>query len=380
MSPRLFGPWLAASWAVLALGANAAEDPPAKALFLQHCASCHGENGDGKGTAKLERPARNFREGGFSNGNTPEAIFRTLTFGIPGTPMASFAQTLPEPQRRELAQFVITLGPPPDPNDAPGKSVLVVGELPLVVRGKLPPLAADGPELPWGLLLGTPDGFSFEYRYDDLRLLAVRQGGFVDRTDWSGRGGTALKPLGHVLLGMRSADPGPFAQEFLPEGGLAALASRATGTRVEGARVWLGAECRRASGASVASFEEACRGWSFAKGAGYRRELRLRGGASAVRLALHVRELAGRTLLARGPAWLVCKLESGGFEALFVDGLRAGEGFGAPSGSTGASEAAQPWLQLELGAQQARALAITTISAPEWTDAIQAQWLAEVAR
>ena len=93
MSPRalLVGSVLASL--ALARGAPAQD---ARALFLQHCASCHGETGDGKGTAELDRPARSFRDGGFSHGNTSEAIFRTLTFGIPGTPMPAAPSVLTE--------------------------------------------------------------------------------------------------------------------------------------------------------------------------------------------------------------------------------------------------------------------------------------------
>ena len=40
------------------------------ALYAEHCATCHGSNGDGKGTADLDRPARSFLDGGYSYGNT----------------------------------------------------------------------------------------------------------------------------------------------------------------------------------------------------------------------------------------------------------------------------------------------------------------------
>jgi len=63
----------------------------------------------------------------------------------------------------------------------------------------LPPLAEGLPVHPRGLLIGDPTGITFEYQVDDVRLLALRQGGFVRRTDWSGRGGTPLEPLGKVV-------------------------------------------------------------------------------------------------------------------------------------------------------------------------------------
>src|SRR5881396_2455460 len=87
-------------------------DPAARTLFLANCATCHGETGDGKGTAQLDRPARSFMDGGFSFGNTPEALFKTISVGIPGSPMAGFDSSLSEEERRLVARYVVTLGPP----------------------------------------------------------------------------------------------------------------------------------------------------------------------------------------------------------------------------------------------------------------------------
>ena len=66
------------------------------ALYAQHCASCHSANGDSKGTADLDRPARSFLDGSYSYGNTRKAVLRSVTYGIPGTPMPAFAETLGE--------------------------------------------------------------------------------------------------------------------------------------------------------------------------------------------------------------------------------------------------------------------------------------------
>lgn len=176
----------------------AQEDDPTKDLFLIHCAACHGETGDGKGTTELERPARSFLDGGFSYGNTPEAVLRTLSFGIPGTPMPAFDVALTKDQREALAQYVISLGPPGTIVD-PAQTELVVKEETLLARGLLPPIFLAADKQPRGLLIGLPSGTTFEYRTDDVRLLGVRSGRFVDRMDWTGRGGAALKPLGRVI-------------------------------------------------------------------------------------------------------------------------------------------------------------------------------------
>lgn len=181
-------------------------DESTRTLFVANCAQCHGVNGDGKGTTVLERPARSFKDGGFSYGNTPQAILRTITFGIPGSLMPSFGGALKEDERKALARHVIALGPPQLEVDA-RDTVMVVRDRPLVVRGKLPPIVDGALERPRGLLIGLPNGLSFEYRTDDVRLLGVRSGDFVDRRDWIGRGGDALQPLGKLVRAIEGGDP-----------------------------------------------------------------------------------------------------------------------------------------------------------------------------
>jgi mono/diheme cytochrome c family protein len=181
----------------------------ARALFMTYCAACHGETGDGNGTTKLDRPARSFKDGGFSYGNTPDAIAKTLQYGIPGSVMPSFGKTLSDEQRIALAKYVIELGPQDLPTESPDR-VLVVKDRAVVARGKLPPIAEGGEEIPRGLLVGTPDGFTFAYRTDDLRLIAVYQGEFAERTDWMGRGGTQLKPLGKLVADLGAAPQAMF--------------------------------------------------------------------------------------------------------------------------------------------------------------------------
>lgn len=219
--------------AVLAtpLAAQGGNDPApserARALFLTNCATCHGETGDGKGITPLDRPARSFMDGGFSFGNTPEALFRTISIGIPGTPMPGFDSSLSEVERKVLASYVVTLGPPVE-EVKEEDMILAVHDRPLVVRGLLPSLGEGLPTHPRGLLIGDPSGITFEYRVDDVRLLALRQGGFVKRTDWTGRGGTPLEPLGKVVHLVEGGKPDPvFRLAGKP------LVARLSGTRVD---------------------------------------------------------------------------------------------------------------------------------------------------
>lgn len=190
----------------VALLSHSAPAQEGRELFLQQCARCHGETGDGQGTEELDRPARSFQDGGFSFGDTELAIYRTITHGIPGSPMPSFSDGMTDDQRRTVAAYVRTLCPPRD-EASDEETELVVGEHPLVAKGLLRPVVSGANPYPRGLLVGTPDGLTFEYRADDLRLLAVRQGPFARREDWTGRGGAPLQPLGSVVWLNEGGDP-----------------------------------------------------------------------------------------------------------------------------------------------------------------------------
>ena len=88
-----------------------------RAVFVLVCATCHGEKADGKGPASAglkdawddPAPPADLRAPALRNGRTPADLFRVLTLGIHGTPMASFAEALTEEQRWELAAFIGTL-------------------------------------------------------------------------------------------------------------------------------------------------------------------------------------------------------------------------------------------------------------------------------
>ncbi len=168
-------------------------------LFQQSCAPCHGEQGDGHGLVALDRPARSFQTGAFSFGNTPAALFRTIEHGIGGTPMPAFAESLSAEQIQSLVQVVLDFGPEVKAASAED-AVFVVEDRPLAIRGTMDPVADGCERIPRGLLVGGLDGLSFQYNTEDLRLLAVRQGGFALRKDWENRGGDPLQPLGHILF------------------------------------------------------------------------------------------------------------------------------------------------------------------------------------
>jgi len=87
-----------------------------KAVYLDACAACHGEKGDGKGplAAFLDPKPRDFTAGKFKFRSTPSSslptdldLFRTITQGPFGTSMPGFSRISYE-DRRTLVQFIKT--------------------------------------------------------------------------------------------------------------------------------------------------------------------------------------------------------------------------------------------------------------------------------
>lgn len=201
-----------------------------QAVYAEQCAKCHGENGDGKGTADLERPARSFLDGGYSYGNTQEAVLRSITYGIPGTPMPAFEETLSEDDRKALAEYVIGLGPK-GTIMKPGASVLTVGDKPQLVHGMVPPLQEGARREPRSLMVGFPNGSTLQYTKNSGTLEALFVGDFLDRADWGGRGGSALRPLGAVTWKRNDSHQ---ASATLVDGSGKALTSNIRAARIVG--------------------------------------------------------------------------------------------------------------------------------------------------
>ena len=87
---------------------------PGQAVYLQHCAACHGTVGDGNGPASvwLYPKPRNFSAGQFKIKSTPglalptdEDLLQSVTRGLPGSSMPGFSY-LTEPERRDVVQYV----------------------------------------------------------------------------------------------------------------------------------------------------------------------------------------------------------------------------------------------------------------------------------
>lgn len=225
----------------------------ARAIYMEHCAKCHGETGDGKGNESLERPARSFLDGGYSYGNTQKAVTRSVVHGIPGTPMPAFGETLDAEKIAAVVDYVIALGPEGTIVE-PGASVMTVGDRPVVVHGMMPAYEQGKFREPRSVVVGFPNGTTFQYRQGDARLLAVRQGDFLDRRDWGGRGGAALKPLGALVWKTNGALES--GTEYVDVASGAPLARRITGTAVRGDSVWLDFELRAPNGERVGGGQE----------------------------------------------------------------------------------------------------------------------------
>ncbi|MBI3932214.1 MAG: FTR1 family protein [Acidobacteria bacterium] len=84
---------------------------PAEALYAGNCAACHGASGDGdtERARHLDpRPAA-FTDPDRLRELSPYRVYNALTFGVPGTAMASF-EALSPAERWDLAFYVFRLG------------------------------------------------------------------------------------------------------------------------------------------------------------------------------------------------------------------------------------------------------------------------------
>jgi cytochrome c oxidase cbb3-type subunit 2 len=95
-----------------------------KALYVQaKCAECHGEDGRGDGPSAgqlrddLERPIRptDLTRGQLKGGSGVADVYRTLTTGLDGTPMPSFADALGDDERWAIAYHVLAFSAWADP-------------------------------------------------------------------------------------------------------------------------------------------------------------------------------------------------------------------------------------------------------------------------
>lgn len=122
---------------------NIGTEPPMSPETIKHgeevfkkaqCFVCHGEDGRGNGPITntmrnewgFQFEARDFTKGWlFKRGNTVKDIFITISTGLNGTPMGSFADLLTEDERWHLAHFVKSLNRQYEPVTISGGSIMV---------------------------------------------------------------------------------------------------------------------------------------------------------------------------------------------------------------------------------------------------------------
>lgn len=97
----------------------------AEALYAESCAICHGARGeaDTEQARRLDPPPARFRDPDRLRDLSPFRVYNSLTFGVPGTAMASF-EALSPADRWNLAFYVLRLGHEGEPRRGPADLTL----------------------------------------------------------------------------------------------------------------------------------------------------------------------------------------------------------------------------------------------------------------
>jgi mono/diheme cytochrome c family protein len=92
---------------------SAARVERGRRLFLEQCALCHGERGDGKGQRReaLDRPPRDFTDPVWRASASPGRVFLAVRDGVARSAMPAWA-VLGDDRVWDLCAFVLSLAPP----------------------------------------------------------------------------------------------------------------------------------------------------------------------------------------------------------------------------------------------------------------------------
>ena len=82
-----------------------------RAMFVESCALCHGERGDGHGIRRegLTRPPRDFTDPAWRQSTSPRRVFFAIREGIKGTAMPPW-RNLSDQDVWDLTAYVLSLG------------------------------------------------------------------------------------------------------------------------------------------------------------------------------------------------------------------------------------------------------------------------------
>jgi high-affinity iron transporter len=85
-----------------------------RALYLQHCALCHGEGADGRGVRRegLTSPPRDFTDASWRRRTSPRRVFFTIREGSRGTPMPAWG-ILDDSEIWDLTAYLLSAGERP---------------------------------------------------------------------------------------------------------------------------------------------------------------------------------------------------------------------------------------------------------------------------
>jgi high-affinity iron transporter len=84
--------------------------------YLEHCALCHGERGDGQGPRRsaFSEPPRDFTNLAWRRSTSPRRVYTAIRNGLHGTPMPAWAG-LGDDTLGDLTAYVLSLGEPGGP-------------------------------------------------------------------------------------------------------------------------------------------------------------------------------------------------------------------------------------------------------------------------
>lgn len=82
---------------------------PGKVIYDQQCAICHGKTGKGDTMIAASYPHANLTDSEWGYGGSRAELIRSITDGVPKTPMRGFKGALSETEINEVTEYVLEL-------------------------------------------------------------------------------------------------------------------------------------------------------------------------------------------------------------------------------------------------------------------------------